>query len=82
MEAKSNDELAAEIAAALGQQGTPVVEQGAAGDTASAEDNPLETDFFRAMNAYRAARSSGDREAMEQAERHLQDVVRGELAGE
>lgn len=42
----------------------------------------METDFFRAMNAYRAARSSGDREAMEQAERHLQEVVRGELTGE
>lgn len=77
MEAKSNEELAAEIAAALGQQGTPVV-----GDAPAEEDNPLETDFFRAMNAYRAARNSGDREAMEQAERHLQDVVRGELAGE
>ena len=42
----------------------------------------METDFFRAMNAYRAARASGDREATEQAERHLQEVVRGELAGE
>ena len=42
----------------------------------------MESDFFRAMNAYRAARSTGDAEAAEQAERHLRDVVRSELAGE
>lgn len=45
-------------------------------------ENPLETDFFRAMNAFRAARSSGDREAMERAEEHLRQVVRAELTGE
>lgn len=33
------------------------------------------------MNAYRAARNSGDREAIAEAERILHDVVRDELRG-
>lgn len=54
-----------------------------AGDVAEVEDdNPLGTDFFKAINAYRAARTSGDADAVAKAERHLQDVVRGELLGE
>ena len=53
-----------------------------AGEQEQAEqDNPLGTDFFKAINAYRAARTSGDAKAMSEAERHLQDVVRGELLG-
>ncbi len=46
------------------------------------DENPLETDFFKAMNAFRAARTSGDPEAMARAEEHLRNVVRGELTGE
>lgn len=52
---------------------------GAQGDVPDAED--LQSLFFQAMNAYRAARNSGDREAMAEAERILHDVVRDELRG-
>lgn len=52
---------------------------GAQGDVPDAED--LQGPFFQAMNAYRAARNSGDREAMAEAERILHDVVRDELRG-
>ena len=55
----------------------------AGGPAASAiDENPLETDFFKAMNAFRAARTSGNKEAMAQAEERLRAVVRGELTGE
>lgn len=48
-------------------------------EPSSAEDDPTQADFFRAMNAYRAARKSGDEEAMRAAEEHLRSVVRSEL---
>lgn len=51
----------------------------AQGGDLDAED--LQGPFFQAMNAYRAARNSGDRKAMAEAERILHDVVRDELRG-
>ena len=75
---QDNDELAQELKGLLGQTGL----RSALDDDVQDEDNPLETDFFKAMNAFRAARTSGDRDAMAAAERHLQQVVRGELTGE
>ena len=44
-----------------------------------ADEDPTQTAFFQAMNAYRAARKSGDSEAMREAEEHLRSVVRSEL---
>lgn len=44
-----------------------------------ADEDPTQTDFFRAMNAYRAARKSGDEQAMREAEEHLRSVVHSEL---
>ena len=41
----------------------------------------VEGPFAQAMAAYRKAKRSGDAEATAAAERHLQDVVRAELAG-
>jgi len=75
---QDNDELAQELKGLLGQTGL----RSALDDDVQDVDNPLETDFFKAMNAFRAARTSGDRDAMAAAERHLQQVVRGELTGE
>jgi len=77
---QDNDELAQELKGLLGQTGL----RSALDNDVQDEDvdNPLETDFFKAMNAFRAARTSGDRDAMAAAERHLQQVVRGELTGE
>ena len=56
---------------------------GAAHEGAALEGgNPLEDDFFVALNAFRAARSRGDREEIARAEERLREVVRGELTGE
>jgi hypothetical protein len=53
----------------------------AAPEPAAEADDGLagEADFLQALNAYRSARQSGDREAMRAAERHLQEVTRAEL---
>ena len=54
-------------------------------ETAPQEDDlegVLESDFFRAMNAFRAARASGDPERIAASEEAWRQVVRGELAGE
>lgn len=42
-------------------------------------DNPLESDFFVAMNAYRAAKASGDPEAIARAEDAWREQVRSEI---
>ena len=79
----ADDELLArELRASLEGSGRKTAFEDAVGKAAGTDDNPLESDFFRALNAFRAARTSGDREAMAAAERHLQDVVRAELTGE
>lgn len=51
--------------------------QGEQDDAGSLVEGP----FAQAMAAYRKAKRSGDAEATAAAERHLQDVVRAELAG-
>lgn len=51
--------------------------QGEQDDAGSLVEGP----FAQAMAAYRQAKRSGDTEATAAAERHLQDVVRAELAG-
>lgn len=58
---------------------TPAADaQGGERDDAS---SLVEGPFAQAMAAYRQAKRSGDAEATAAAERHLQDVVRAELAG-
>lgn len=42
-------------------------------------ENPLESDFFVAMNAYRAAKASGDPEAIARAEDAWREQVRAEI---
>jgi hypothetical protein len=63
--------------------GQPAASAGAtaAPEPAAEADDGLagEADFLQALNAYRSARQSGDREAMRAAERHLQEVTRAEL---
>ncbi len=76
---QTNEELANELKGLLGQTGLTVAVDGAANQP---EENPLETDFFKAINAFRAARNGGDAQAVAAAEEHLRAVVRGELAGE
>lgn len=51
--------------------------QGEQDDAGSLVEGP----FAQAMAAYHKAKRSGDAEATAAAERHLQDVVRAELAG-
>ena len=77
----TNDELGRQLAEQLMGGDLPVAmnEQQA---EAPEDANPLESDFFRAINAFRAARNDGDPDKIAAAERHLQDVVRGELTGE
>ena len=41
--------------------------------------NPLEEPFFKAMNAYRAAKSSNDPKAIAEAEDAWREQVRAEL---
>lgn len=43
------------------------------------EQQPSE-EFEQAMAAYRKAKATGDRAAIAEAERHLQDVTRAQLA--
>ena len=78
--AQSNEELAEQFKEMLlGSRRKTALD----GDAdAKQDDNPLETDFFKAMNAFRAARNSGDPDAMARAEEELRAVVRGELTGE
>lgn len=78
---QSNEELAAELKDLLiGQSGlTTAFDDGATQDVP--EENPLETDFFKAVNAFRAARSGGDPQAVAAAEERLRSVVRSELTG-
>lgn len=86
----SGYEMSDELKEALGAQAPS--EERPSGPTAQAfgsisserdaepeEDDPTQTEFFRAMNAFRAARNSGDAEAMRTAEEHLRAVVRAEL---
>lgn len=73
---QSNEELANELKGLLGQTGLTVAIDDAAEEP---QENPLETDFFKAVNAFRAARNGGDAAEIAQAEENLRQVVRGEL---
>lgn len=75
----SNEELADQLKEQLMGSGRKV----ALGDEPAAreDENPLESDFFRAINAFRAARNGGDAEEIAAAEARLQAVVRSELTG-
>ena len=77
---QTNEELAEQLKGMLGQTGMRVAMDS---DSEPHEDeNPLETDFFRAVNAFRAARSAGSAEEIAAAEERLRQVVRSELTGE
>ena len=75
---KSNDELAEELKGLLGQTGLDTAFE----DPKSAEGNPLQSDFFKAINAFRAARASGSETDVVAAEEELRKDVRDELTGE
>lgn len=74
---QTNEELAEELKGLLGQTGLKT----ALDDTPTQEVNPLETDFFKAINAFRAARNAGDEQSVAEAEERLRQVVRSELTG-
>lgn len=59
-----------------GDQGGPDAD----GGSDAAGEGSYGSDFASAMNAYRAAREAGDREAMAAAERRLREVTRNDLA--
>lgn len=75
---QTNEELAEELKGLLGQTGL----KSALDDAPTPEENPLETDFFKAINAFRAARNAGDEQSVAEAEERLRQVVRSELTGE
>lgn len=79
---KSNEELADELKGLLGQTGLNTAFSHEDEPKAIEEQNPLETDFFRAINAFRAARTQGDPAKIAAAEEQLRSVVRSELTGE
>lgn len=62
-----------------GAQGQDV--PGRAGQACQARqaDDPMGGDFMAALNAYRAAKRTGDADAIARAEKHLHDVTRAEL---
>ena len=77
---QTNEELAEQLKGMLGQTGMRVAID--SDSTPSEDENPLDTDFFRAVNAFRAARSGGSAEEIAAAEERLRQVVRSELTGE
>lgn len=79
---KSNEELANELKGLLGQTGLNTAFESEDDAEQGTVDNPLETDFFKAINAFRAARSQGSKEEIAAAEERLRQVVRSELVGE
>lgn len=80
---KDDEELAKELRGLLSGSGYKTsfgdeqVDSGSQSDEAQSYD-----DFFTALNAFRAARASGDKQAEAAAEDHLREVVRAELTGE
>lgn len=81
---ESNEQLARELRETIAAAGYKTAfgdeeEQAPAADPV--EENPLESDFFKALNAFRAARTRGDASEMAAAEERLRSVVRDELTG-
>ena len=68
--------LLGQISAAAPRPASP------APDAEKDDQADAELGFLAAMNAYRAARANGDADAMVQAERNLQRVVRSEFTGD
>ena len=85
----SDEELAKELCGLLGQQGYRCAfdadkndDVPADGDAPSNDDAPANDDgaaFFAALNEFRSARASGDKDAEAEAEERLRTVVRNEL---
>ena len=79
----SDEELAKELCGLLGQQGYRCAFDADKNDDAPADDNaPADDDgaaFFAALNEFRSARASGDKDAEVEAEERLRTVVRNEL---
>lgn len=48
-------------------------------DQAEQADDPMGGDFMAALNAYRAAKRTGDADAIARAEKNLHDVTKAEL---
>jgi hypothetical protein len=79
---QTDEQLIEQLKGSLAAQGMATAFEDA--DSATPEpqapsDNPLDTDFFRALNAFRAARHGGDPAAIAAAEDALRDVVRAEI---
>lgn len=79
---EQNEMLAQQLKESLEQGGYRTAFGNDTPQEAPADDNPLESDFFKAINAFRAARSTDDKDAIAQAEERLRAVVRGELTGD
>ena len=75
---ESDEQLARELMGCLSQTGY----QTAFGNEADSDTDAGFDDFFTALNAFRAARASGDARAEAEAEDRLREVVRAELTGE
>ena len=81
---QSDEQLAQELTSQLGQTGLKVAatldgEPEVDPSVGMPAENPLETDFFKAINAYRAAKHGGDADKIAQAEAALREVVRDEM---
>jgi hypothetical protein len=74
---KDNEALARELSGLIVGAGYKTAFEGT--EDGATEDDPLEGDFFTAINAFRKARALGDPEAVARAEEHLRSVVRAEL---
>ncbi len=79
----SDEELAKELCGLLGQQGYRCAFDADKNDDAPTDDSaPADDDgaaFFAALNEFRSARASGDKDAEAEAEERLRTVVRNEL---
>jgi hypothetical protein len=77
---QTDEQLIEQLKSGLAAQGAATAfEDDTPSEAPAPSDNPLDTDFFRAMNAYRAARHGGDPAAIAAAEDALREVVRGEI---
>ena len=86
---QSDEQLAKELCGLLDQQGYRCAfdadknDDAPTDDSAPADDNtPVDDDgaaFFAALNEFRSARASGDKDAEAEAEERLRTVVRNEL---
>jgi hypothetical protein len=78
---KSDEQLVNQLKGVLLAQGASTAFGDEPRPTAS-EDDAQGAAFFQALNAFRAARAAGDRDAMAEAEARMQAAARAELAGD